>query len=230
MNDLPYPSVDQLVTGIAIAEGNVSVLTGKILVARPHSIAIEFEHDPKGFVPMQGNKITLMYPWEDYILRLKTSVEDVVDSSRYLLTPVAEVSKGERREFLRAEVGVRLFVEQNDDPDSAVSSTYSPDETRHWREQVVDLSGGGIRFTTDVTCKKGDQLLVALALKETKDTTLVAPGNVVRAKTTDDPGILDVALAFTALDESTRDLLVNQVFRRYYQDLGTKIGHPVEME
>jgi hypothetical protein len=230
MNDLPYPATDQLITGIAIADGNVSVLTGKILVARPHGLAVEFEHDPEGSSPSRGHKITLMYPWEDYILRLRTSVEDVVDVNRYLLTPVAEVSKGERREFLRADVSVRLFVDQVDDPAAAVSSTYSADETRHWPEQVVDLSGGGIRFTTDVTCKKGDQLLIALALEETNDTTLVAAGNVVRAKPTDAPGILDVALAFPALDESTRDLLVNQVFRRYYQDLGTKIGHPVEME
>ena len=73
-------------------------------------------------------------------------------------------------------------------------------------------------------------MIIALALEETNDTTLVATGNVVRAKPTDAPGILDVALAFPALDESTLDLLVNQVFRRYYQDLGTKIGHPVEME
>jgi len=220
MSTLPYPNVDQLVTGIAVANGEVSVLTGKVLVSRAHSLAIDFDADHLETPLGRGHVVTLMYSSQEFILRLKTNIDEVLDDGRFLLKPSAEVSKGERREFLRANVSARIRVDRHEGSTPPPAETSVTTTGSLGQAQEVDLSGSGIRLDCEVTAKKGDTLVVNLALEDRPKITLSLPGTVVRCKPHADGRLSNVAVHFLDIEEETQDQLINGVFRWYYEQLG----------
>ena len=226
MSTLPYPAVEQLVTGIAVANGDVSVLTGNVLVSRKQSVAIEFDVEHLGEPLGRGHAITLMYSSDQMILRLRTQIEEALGDGRFLLKPVTDVSEGERREFLRANVEARVSVETHDGHGDLDGMTTHDVESFGGPLTSVDLSGSGIRMDCDVVAKKGDVLTVRLAIQDRPKTVLTLPGKVVRCKPSSDGALSNVAIHFLPLGEETQDQLINGVFRWYYEQIGGQLKSP----
>ena len=217
-----------MITAVTVRGGEVTVLSGTILVAKPRGVVVRFEIEAPGEAPARSQTVTLLYGGGDRVLRLRTIVSEVIDNTKVLLEPVAPVTEGERREFLRAEAAVQLHAEVVG-PDYVLPGEQSAPETG-WDDQVVDLSGSGVKFLWDSLCQKGDLLFVQLALPTTAGHVVRAIGEVVRAIRDAESGKLDVAVHFSTVHEDDRDRLINYVFRKYYEQLGTNLGAAIDPE
>lgn len=220
MTNERYPTEDQMITAVTVKGGNVKVMAGAVVVSKRRGIVVRFEPDAEGDMPERGQTVTLLYGGGDRVLRLRTAVAEIIDGQKWLLEPVAEVTEGERREFLRADAGLRLSAEivgpghilPKESPPGA-----NPDA---WTERQVDLSGSGVKFLWDQICRKGDLVYLQMVLPLPAPTVVRAVGEVVRANLDQQRGLIDVAIHFTTVAELDRDLMINFVFRRYYEQLG----------
>lgn len=214
-----------MVTAVTVREGDVRVLAGTVIVSNPRKLVVRFEATDG--LPSRGQTVTLLYGGGERVLRLRTVVAEVIDQSQALLEPVSPVTEGERREFLRAEAVVRLRAETVG-PDYVLPGEPAPPTGPGWENQTVDLSGSGVKFLWDSLCKKGDLMLVQIVLPAPGDPTVRALGEVIRAQRDAESGKLDVAVHFSTVAESDRDRLVDYVFRRYYEQLGSTLGTAFE--
>ncbi|MFT7622067.1 MAG: c-di-GMP-binding flagellar brake protein YcgR, partial [Myxococcota bacterium] len=123
--------------------------------------------------------------------------------------------------FLRAEIPVALQCEVVG-PDYVLPGEPKSIEQPGWNEQMVDLSGSGVRFLWDSLCASGDVALVSMQLPLPNKPTVHAIGEVVRAKRDPESGKLDVAIHFSSVDQTSRDRMINCVFRNYYEQLGVR--------
>ena len=217
------PQDDQTITVLGINKGNVSVGVATIVLSKASRIVIHLEDDEHG-TPVKGQSFTLLYDrGGEHILRLKTKITDVIQGGKCFLEPTGPVSEGERREFLRAQVTGRSYLERVEDDYELIEEHGSVDSSR-WYEQEMDLSGSGVKLEWDGSCKKGDRLRVSMVF-EGNQLPVTAVGEVVRAR----PGkgekrLLDVAVHFVELSESGRDRLNNVVFKYFYQQVGSRFG------
>ncbi len=224
-----YPLEDQMVTAVTVKKGDAHVLSGITLLAKQRGIIVRFEPHEADHIPDKGQTVTLLYAGGERVLRLRTVVAEIIEGLKLLLEPVAEVTEGERREFLRAEATVQLYCD-------VVSEEYelpgsAPDEgAQGWVEQIVDLSGSGVKFLWSGLCKKGDTLFIRMVLPSPNNPTVNTLGHVVRAKHHAETGRLDVAVHFDRVEERDRDLMINCVFRKYYEQLGSALGTAIDLD
>ena len=218
-----YPQDDQSITVVSINKGNVSVGVATIVLSKVNRIVIRLEDDEHG-TPVKGQSFTLLYDrGGERILRLKTTITDVIQGGKCFLEPTGPVSEGERREFLRAQITGRSYLEKVEDDYELIEEHDSVDSSR-WYEQEMDLSGSGVKLDWDGSCKKGDRLRVTMVF-EGNQSLVTAVGKVVRARPSKGGnGLLDVAVHFVELSESGRDRLNNVVFKHFYQQVGSRFG------
>lgn len=226
-----YPVEDQMVTAVAVKDGNPHVLAGTTVVSKPRGIVIRFEPHDSEHVPSRGQTVTLLYGGGERVLRLRTVVAEIIGGLKLLLEPVAEVTEGERREFLRAQAEVKLYARVVG-PDFRLpgedESALEPDPG--FEDLVVDLSGSGVKFLWDKLCRSGDLMLIRLVLPTPEDQIVNAVAEVVRAVRDADSGKMDVAVHFSSVSEHDRDRMINYVFRRYYEQLGSALTAEVDSD
>jgi len=217
MDGARYPQEEQTITAISVTDGNVRVCTATTLLVKAHRIVIKISERDAEWQPDRGHMVTLLYDiGEERILRLKNVVTDVVDRQKWLLQPTAQVAEGERREFLRATAESGVYAEIVSDgfelPVHGGDPTALP-------SQSVDLSGSGVSFDWEGRCKKEDMMFVELGLG---GASVRALGRVVRAKPIKGTHSMRVAVHFTEVAEGERDVLINAVFRHYYEKMHFK--------
>ncbi len=222
-----FPTEDQFITAVTVRDGNAAVLAGRVLVAKERGIVVRFETDGEP-LPSRGNGITLIFGGGDRVFRLKTSIAEVIDGAKLLLEPLGPVTEGERREFLRSDVEVDIRSEAVG-PDYVLPGESSAGEPKpDWERQIADLSGSGVGFLSDGLYRKGDLVYVQMVLPTQVPSTVNAIAEVVRAFLDVDSGRQRLAVHFTALDERDRDVLINFVFRKHYEQLGSRIGAVID--
>ena len=221
-----YPTEDQLITAISVKDGNASVTAGRIVVAKERGIVVRFESEDG--LPLRDQALTLLYGSGDRVLRLRTTVAAVIDGTKLLLEPTGPVTEGERREFLRADAAVDIRAEVVGPDYVLPGEPLGRSGNTDWDRQVADVSGSGVSFLWDGLCRKGDLLYVQMGLPVGASPIVNAIGEAVRAGHDPESGKQRVAVHFTALDERDRDLLINFVFRKHYEQLGTRIGSIIE--
>lgn len=229
MSEHSYPVEDQMITAVTVKDGNAQVLAGTTLLSKPRGIVVRFEAHDTDAVPSKGRTVTLLYGGGVRVLRLRTIVAEVIDGLKLLLEPVSEVTEGERREFLRAESLVKLHAEVVG-PDYVLPGETGAPPGPDMTELMADLSGSGVRFLWDSLCAIGDLMFVRLVLSEPQNSVVCAVGEVVRADRDAESGTIDVAVHFTTIEEQDRDRLINFVFRRYYEQLGSALGAVIDPE
>jgi hypothetical protein len=221
-----YPVEDQLITAVTVNGGNASVMAGKVMVSKERGIVVRFESD--SVLPTRGQPITLLYGGGERVLRLRTTVAEIIDTYKLLLEPTGPVTEGERREFLRTDVALDVRAEVVGPDYVLPGEHHSPVGQPGWERQMVDLSGSGVSFLWDGLCRKGDLTFVQMALPVGHSPLINSIGEVVRASHDPESGKQRVAVHFTALDERDRDVLINFVFRRYYEHLGSSLGAVID--
>ncbi len=223
MDSERYPAEGQMVTAVTVRDGDAHVLVGTTILQKAERLVVRFEADDSAHVPTKGQSLTLLYGGDVRVLRLRAKVTEQIEGLKVLLSPQGPVTEGERREFLRAEIPVRMYCEVVG-PDHVLPGEESAPDTSQpgWSDETVDLSGSGVRFFWDSICKAGDLMLVRMQLPLPSNPVVAAIGEVVRAKHDADSGKLDVATHFTTVAMPDRDRMINCVFRTYYDQLGVR--------
>ncbi len=231
----PLPSDDQMVTAVVVHDGNVKVIAGRVLVAKRRGVVVNFDLDGepggKTSAPAErGQTVTLLYGGGERVLRVRTVVAELIDGRKLLLEPTGPVTEGERREFLRAELQLRISAAQL--RDGAVPATVSAGLAQRVGErplQTVDLSGSGAKFIWDGPIDRNSQVALAIALPSPVGAVVTGVADVVRAEPLEG-GHVDLAVHFVDLGEAARDDLINAVFHKYYEALGARMGAAMESE
>jgi len=157
--------------------------------------------EPQGTVVVLFTRDGRLYSWS-------MRIEEVLPSSYYLVS-LQEPSIGERRQFVRAAVPLRVRLRRVGEPEAP------------WRSVEVDLSASGFRLPWDGPGLAGDLLDVTLRSEEAQlDITAVA--RVVR--TFDTPAGRELACEFEELDSSDEERLLEIVYRARESALHERIG------
>lgn len=214
-----FPAEDQMVTTVTVRDGNAHVLKGTTVLAKARGVVVRFDGSEAENMPTKGQTVTLLYSGGARVMRLKCAVTEVIDGLKLLLEPLGAATEGERREFLRTAADVKLYAEVVG-PEYRLPGETEPFEVPGWIDLELDLSGSGIKFLWDSLCQGGDLMFVRMVLPTPQAPVVNGIGEVVRAKHDAASGKLDVALHFTSMSETDRDLIINYVFRKYYEALG----------
>lgn len=239
MNDsLTYPSEGKLVTVIAVDQGEPLVTYGTVLVVRPeHLLALAIKVEPSGLPRFKDSLVTVLYGDADFSLILRGRVSETVSPDRIVIAIPDPPRIGERREFIRADIELGVWLQAL--PDSIADESAarhavdelsrSPADYR-FRPVEVDLSGSGARFVFPANLKKNGFVAMAIELSsEQAEPMVLLPASTVRArpaKGTDDAQ--EVALTFCALNEGESDLLNFVVFQARAAHLGISASHLTE--
>lgn len=236
MNDsLTHPSVGKLVTVIAIDQGEPIVTYGTVLVVRPeHLIALAIKVEREQLERFREAPLTLLYGDADYSLILRGRVSETVSPDRIIVAIPDPPRIGERREFIRADLELGIWLQALPDQVADESAAREAvDELSRaptdyaFRSVEVDLSGSGARFVFPVNLTKNGLAAVAFEFSaEHAEPMVLVPARIVRArpaKGTD--AAQEVALTFCELSEGESDLLNSVVFQARAAHLGMSAAH-----
>lgn len=209
MSDVRTPLINQLVVIERVRPDGLTLPLGRAVVARITPAQLELDvPDPSVKLGLlsTGQRIVVQF-WDPMgIYRAKTTVLRVqTDRARriYVAKP-AQVEAQQRRQFFRVEVCVPFTFQR------VLDKTDSPDAP-FFQEKTQDLSGGGLRFETDVALAMGERLEVALELSE--KTPINVEGDIVRKAPARKPDRHSIGLNFVAIQEGARDRLIAFLFR-----------------
>ena len=114
-----------------------------------------------------------------------------------------EIKKVQRRNFVRVPASIKFDFSLGD-RDQKGKEIYHQGITS-------DLSGGGIKFNTDVSMKKNDQLKIKLYIPD-EEKPLELLGNVAWIVNLESTGKFAVGISFSKINESLRDVIIRYEF------------------
>jgi hypothetical protein len=228
MSDATYPTEGKLVTIIAVDKGEPLVTYGTVLVVRPHLLALATRVEKDALARYQDAPVTVLYSDADYSLLLRGRVSETVAPDRLIIATPQPPRIGERREFIRADLTLGVWLESlgqtiSDEAGREAVNEMSGDPADYrFRDVEVDLSGSGARFVFPATLKKNDLVAVAIELSgQHASPMIVLPARTVRARPAKDADAAqEIALTFTGLTDGESDLLNYVVFQARAEHLG----------
>ena len=224
MSDTPLPQDDQLVTMVTVRDGNIFVASTTVLVSKPNSVAVEIDtsiSEPPEFA--QGQDVTLLYASGDRVMRLKSTVQEIVSSSRLTLRPAGSPKEGDRRDYRRADVTARLYVKalEGSDVAAARATQMNTDVSEEqFGSNNINLSGSGVQIESNIEFAPETLLDIRMHLPLPGNDLVQVLGRVVRSRPTDEAGNFSVAVRFAEIAEADQDRVVYTVFSRYFQSEG----------
>lgn len=238
--EIPYPVPGKLLTVVAVCQGEPIVTFGNVLVCKPHLLATTVHLESEAFGRLANAPVTVVYGVKDHSVILRGRVNELVTPDRVLITTPEPPRYGERREFIRHDIELKVRVERAppevaDEPGAvAWAATLADDPaTYSFRTATVDLSGSGARFCYQIVLKKGEFGAASVLLPEDKEARLLhLPSRVVRGRApgADPEAVPELALEFLALTEDVRDLLNHIVFEARALHLGLSATSVVDEE
>jgi hypothetical protein len=223
-----YPRVGQVVTLIAVRNMQAAVLGATVQDDREHHLTLIVEETDRLSAPpvAVGGRVKLLYGSGPTVWKLAGSIESIVtEAGQIVVHCPAPPQPGERREFIRAEMVVGLYVRRLSETDAdraldaVAAATPPPKDDPRWVVQLVDLSGSGIRIRLSEDVQADELLEVRLRIQSTPPRALDLLGRVVRTAPAEGGGH-EVALRFESLTDAQQDTLINQAFRVRYEQLG----------
>jgi len=223
-----YPRVGQVVTVIAVRNMQAAVFGATVQDERENRFTLTVEEaDRLAAAPVAvGGRVKLLYGSGPMVWKLAGTIEGVTPETGLLAVHCpAPPQPGERREFIRAEVEVGLFVRRLavTEAERALADIAAaappPQGDPRWVTQRVDLSGSGIRVRMAEDVAAEALVEVRLRIPSVPPRALDLLGRVVRTVAAEG-GSYEVALRFEGLTEAQQDTLINQAFRVRYEQLG----------
>lgn len=220
----PLPSEDQQVTIVSVQDGQISVLPAKVLVARPQKLALELEsptQDSQRWAP--DHIFTILYTEDELILRLRAQLTERVDNARVTVTPLGPAREGDRRDFRRADMEVRVFARVADTTDTGIArenQLADAIEVDHpgFVSCPVNISGSGISFMMAGPVTRESVIDVRLVMPSQPSRVIAFIGTVVRVSPPDEQGLQDVALRFSEFSEAHQDAVIYAVFSHCFAE------------
>jgi len=223
----------QDMTVIAVAGGEVKVIRARAAEVQSEGAVLELLGDGDSSGPIKDRmRVTLNYVigGEGFRVRARTSA---VDGNRVSVSFDEAPTRGEQRDFIRADVELPVFIDRLAADDlsqarDAQDRNHIPTESGQWKNMEIDLSGGGVSLITDLRLKKSDYLDFRVKLpSHDGDVPVLLIGEIVRAR----PGAkgCDVAVRFVDTDDDTQDLLFDYVSHQYHAQIFAKsMGLPLK--
>ena len=219
MSEVALPHEDQQVTMVTVREGDIHVTSATVLVGSDRNIAVEVDTtltEPPAFE--MGQAVTLLYSHDDRVMRLKTSVSELVAAERVNLKPLEGAKEGDRRDYRRADVEAQVYCEplQGEDVGAARALQAAHHvEDGEYGEQSINLSGSGVMLNVVDTIAENTLLDLRLGLPMLKGGPIQIVGRVVRAF--DETSGVRLAIRFAEISESDQDKVVYTVFSRCFE-------------
>jgi len=221
----PLPGEDQQVTIVSVRDGHISVLPARVLVTRPHKIALSLDA-PSAEAQRwtDGQALTLLYTHGEHIMRLRAELRERVADDRVTVEPIGEAKEGDRRDFRRADVDARIRIKKCDTRDTAIAreqqlATVIADDSPEYERQVVNLSGSGVSFNGSNAFAMEDLVDVRISLEMKPRRTVSMIGRVVRIINPELERPI-VALRFAELSEADQDAVIYSVFAAHFATVG----------
>lgn len=218
----PLPQEDQQVTLISVRDGNISVTSARALVVKARKIALKIDtalSEPPAWSDEQS--LTMIYTHGERVMRLRGVLREQVDTDRITVEPVGEVKEGDRRDYRRADVDARVYARS--------AGTQSPTEARSAQvghqvaptssafvQQVVNISGSGLGFTSQEVFSAGELVDIRLVLDQPAAALVTIVGQVVRAVPGEGGAPGSYAVRFAELSEADQDIIVYTVFSNHF--------------
>lgn len=222
----PMPVEDQQVTIVSVRDGNISVLPARVLVVRPHKVALSLDTPSAEAQRWQdGQALTLLFTHGEHIMRLRAELRERVADDRVMVEPIGEAKEGDRRDFRRADVDARLRVKKCASRDTALAreeqlATPVADDSPEFERQTINLSGSGVSFESDTRFDQEDLLdiRVSLDLRPRRVVTMI--GRIVRVFDLAERPRPVVAVRFAELSEADQDAVIYAVFAAHFATVG----------
>lgn len=219
------PDEDQQVTIVSVRDGNISVLPARVLVTRPHKIALSLEA-PSAEAQRwtDGQSLTLLYTHGEHIMRLRAELRERVADDRVTVEPIGEAKEGDRRDFRRADLEARIRIRKCPSRDTAEArerqlATPLPEESPEFEVQSVNLSGSGVSFEANEPFELDDLVDIRVVLEMRPRRIVSMIGRVVRHVRPDLPKPI-VAVRFAELSEADQDAVIYSVFAAHFATVG----------
>lgn len=222
----PMPSEDQQVTIVSVRDGHISVLPAKVLVVRPHKVALSLDAPSAEAHRWQdGQALTLLFTHGEHIMRLRAELRERVADDRVMVEPIGEAKEGDRRDFRRADVDARIRVKKCSSRDTAVAreeqlATPVAEEGPDYESQIVNLSGSGVSFESIEPFGTEDLLDIRIALELKPRRVVSMIGRIVRIINSPDAARPIVAVRFAELSEADQDTIIYSVFAAHFATVG----------
>jgi c-di-GMP-binding flagellar brake protein YcgR len=214
MSEQTMPHGEQQVTMVSVREGDIHVSSAKVLVSGERSVAVEVDTtttEPPLFELEQA--VTLLYSADDRVMRLKTSISELVSEARVTLRPLANAKEGDRRDYRRADVAAQVFCEPlvgQDVGEARAAQSARHVEAAEYAEQSINLSGSGVMLDSETALEANTLLDLRLGLPMLQGGPIQIIGRVVRAF--DEPTGIRLAVRFAEISEADQDKVVYTVF------------------
>ena len=222
--DQGCPRTGQIATLVAVHKMEAEVVGATVLDSKEEHVTLRIE-EPRRLerAPLAvGRRVKLLYVGGPVVMRLAGTIESVEPKRAELTLHCTEPPRpGERREYIRAEVLLPLFVQRiphGEAETTALADPPAPDDEA-WAVQLVDLSGSGMKLRYDDLCEPDDVLDVAVRLEARTAEPLRLRGRVVRVLPREKDDEKDVAVQFEGLPLADQDTLINLVFKVRYEAL-----------
>lgn len=221
----PLPDEDQQITLVSVCDGNISVLPARVLVTKPHKIALSLEapsSEPQRWE--EGQIVTLLYTRGEHIMRLRAELREKVADDRLTVEPLGEAKEGDRRDFRRADIDTRLWVKRLATRDTAEAralqaATVVAEDDPAFEAQAINLSGSGASFLATETVESEDLLDLRIALDMRPRRVVQMIGRVVRVIPMAGARPV-VAVRFAEISEADQDAIIYSVFARHFATSG----------
>jgi hypothetical protein len=224
-NPASLPSEDQQVTIVSVREGNISVLPARVLVTRPHTIALSLDA-PSAEAQRwtDGQSLTLLYTQGEHIMRLRAELRERVSDDRVTVEPIGEAKEGDRRDFRRADVEARIRARRCPTRDTAVArdlqlKTEVAEDSPEFELQTVNLSGSGVSCRTSEPFEVEDLVDLRLVLEMRPRRVVSMIGRIVRVIDPENPKPI-IAVRFAELSEADQDAVIYSVFSAHFATVG----------
>lgn len=219
------PDEDQQITLVSVCDGNISVLPARVLVTKPHKIALSLEApstEPQRWE--EGQIVTLLYTRGEHIMRLRAELRERVADDRLTVEPLGEAKEGDRRDFRRADLDTRIWARRSPTKDPAEARALQaalvvPDDDPGFETQAINLSGSGASFLASEPMEAEDLIDLRIALDMRPRRTVAMIARVVRVIRMGAARPV-TAVRFAEISEADQDAIIYSVFARHFATSG----------
>ncbi len=214
MSEQMMPHGEQQVTMVSVRDGDIHVSSATVLVSGERSVAVEVDTtttDPPVFELDQA--VTLLYSADDRVMRLKTSISELVADDRVTLRPLEGAKEGDRRDYRRADLSAQVYcnpLETRDVGEARAVQAGKHVTASDYAEQTINLSGSGVMLQSESVMEEGTLLDLRFELPMLQGDPITIIGRVVRAF--DEPTGVRLAIRFAEISEADQDKVVYTVF------------------
>lgn len=205
-----FPVENEIVTAVIVSDKNIEVCNAKVILSKGKGIVLEqIQSDYKiTEVLKTGAKARLFYSVDNENYVVKGKIEEIIDKKKFYITPTSKVEKGEKREFIRANLTLPVFISTCEVKEGAGVPLSS---------REVNISGSGFKLPHNEKIEKDEEFYIILQLPFYKENIKIK-AVVIRCEKKE--GEFEIAGKFINPPTAYQEAIIKEVFKKRYEELG----------